>query len=69
LRETARLATTTYAAARFLYADAAAADGTIVLDFSKAQNPPCAFTSYATCPLPALRNRLALAIEAGEQKY
>jgi uncharacterized protein (DUF1684 family) len=60
---------TTYAAARFLYADAPGTDGTVVLDFNKAVNPPCAFTSYATCPLPPLQNRLALAIEAGEQKY
>lgn len=59
----------TYAAARFLYADQPNADGTVVLDFNKAQNPPCAFTSYATCPLPPPQNRLALAIEAGEQKY
>jgi uncharacterized protein (DUF1684 family) len=59
----------TYAAARFLYADQPKADGTVVLDFNKAENPPCAFTSYATCPLPPPQNRLALAIEAGEQKY
>jgi hypothetical protein len=59
----------TYAAARFLYADQPKADGAVVLDFNKAENPPCAFTSYATCPLPPPQNRLTLAIEAGEQKY
>jgi uncharacterized protein (DUF1684 family) len=59
----------TYAAARFLYADLPKEDGTVLLDFNKAQNPPCAFTAYATCPLPPPQNRLSLAIEAGEQKY
>jgi hypothetical protein len=60
---------TTYAASRFLYADAPKDDGTVVLDFNKAENPPCAFTPYATCPLPPPQNRLSLAIEAGERKY
>jgi len=41
----------------------------VVLDFNKAQNPPCAFTSYATCPLPPKENRLPLAVTAGEKKY
>lgn len=60
---------TSYAASRFLYADAPKEDGTVVLDFNKAENPPCAFTPYATCPLPPPQNRLSLAIEAGERKY
>lgn len=60
---------TTYGASRFLYVDAPKEDGTVILDFNKAQNPPCAFTSYATCPLPPPQNRLQLAVEAGEQKY
>jgi uncharacterized protein (DUF1684 family) len=59
---------TTYGS-RFLYADAPAADGTVILDFNKAENPPCAFTPYATCPLPPAQNRLSLAITAGELKY
>jgi uncharacterized protein len=58
----------TYPASRFLYADPPK-DGTVILDFNKAENPPCAFTPYATCPLPPPQNRLALAIEAGEMKY
>ena len=41
----------------------------VVLDFNKAYNPPCAFTPYATCPLPPAENRLAVRIEAGEKKY
>jgi uncharacterized protein (DUF1684 family) len=59
---------TTYGASRFLYA-APAKNGIVYLDFNEAENPPCAFTFYATCPLPPPQNRLDLAIEAGEQKY
>jgi uncharacterized protein (DUF1684 family) len=58
----------TYAPGRFLYTDLAK-DGQVVLDFNKAYNPPCAFTPYATCPLPPKQNRLAGKIEAGERKY
>jgi uncharacterized protein len=59
---------TTYKPGRFLYA-AAPKDGQVVLDFNQAINPPCAFTAYATCPLPTKRNHLSVAIEAGEQTY
>jgi uncharacterized protein len=59
----------TYGAGRYLYADPANEQGTVILDFNKAYNPPCAFTSYATCPLPPSQNRLALRVEAGEMKY
>lgn len=58
----------TYGAGRFLYADAAV-DGKVILDFNQAVNPPCAFTPYATCPLPPARNSLKVAIRAGEIKY
>ncbi len=58
----------TYGAARFLYA-APAKDGTVILDFNQSINPPCAFTAYATCPLPPPQNRLTLAVTAGEKKY
>jgi uncharacterized protein (DUF1684 family) len=58
----------TYAAGRFFYSEMPKA-GTVVLDFNKAYNPPCAFTPYATCPLPPPENRLAVRIEAGEKKY
>ncbi|MYA30447.1 MAG: DUF1684 domain-containing protein [Gammaproteobacteria bacterium] len=59
---------TTYPAGRYLYAFASRrAGGTVTLDFNKAINPPCAFTDFATCPLPQRRNRLKVAIEAGEQ--
>ncbi len=56
----------TYRAGRFLYGSLGD-DGTAILDFNKAYNPPCAFTPYATCPLPPKENVLPLKIEAGEQ--
>ena len=59
---------TTYPAGRFLYAEPAR-DGRVILDFNKAYNPPCAFTPYATCPLPRKENHLPVAIEAGEKNY
>jgi uncharacterized protein len=58
----------TYGAGRFLYVGLPKADG-IEIDFNEAFNPPCAFTDFATCPLPPQQNRLALAIDAGELKY
>ena len=59
----------TYAAARFLYADAPDADGWTTVDFNMAYNPPCAFNPHTTCPLPPPDNRLAVRIEAGEKMY
>jgi len=59
---------TTYTPGRFLYA-AFPVEGKVVLDFNKAYNPPCAFTPYATCPLPPPQNKMAGRIEAGELKY
>ena len=58
----------TYGAARFLYIDPPK-DGKVVLDFNKAYNPPCAFTSFATCPLAPPENRLDLRVTAGEKNY
>ena len=58
----------TYGGGRFLYASPAK-DGVVVLDFNKAINPPCAFTPFATCPLPPASNRLTVRIEAGEKNY
>jgi hypothetical protein len=55
----------TYGAGRFLDTTLAH-DGTVVLDFNRAYNPPCAFTPYATCPLPPPGNVLPVAVEAGE---
>lgn len=56
----------TYPAGRFLYAEMPK-DGKVVLDFNRAINPPCAFTNFATCPLPPRQNQLDLAIAAGEK--
>lgn len=58
-----------YPAGRFMDAPAADAQGNVVLDFNRAYNPPCAFTTFATCPLPPPENRLDLAITAGEKNY
>lgn len=58
---------TTYRANRTLDIGAPAADGSVVLDFNRAVNPPCAYTPYATCSLPPPQNRLPVAIEAGEK--
>ena len=59
---------TTYGAGRFLYADLPK-DGKVVLDFNRSENPPCAFTLYATCPLPPKQNFLPVAIDAGEKDF
>jgi uncharacterized protein (DUF1684 family) len=58
----------TYGAGRFLDT-AAPRDGKVVVDFNEAYNPPCAFTPFATCPLPPPQNHLDLAVTAGEKKY
>ncbi|GAA3760168.1 DUF1684 domain-containing protein [Terriglobus aquaticus] len=69
--ETSR--TETYGAGRFMYSAApsngVAKPGTVLLDFNTAYNPPCAYTPFATCPLPAPQNRLSVAIPAGEKRY
>lgn len=57
----------TYGAGRYLYADPPDGEGRVTLDFNRAYSPPCAFTRYATCPLPPPQNRLALRVEAGER--
>jgi uncharacterized protein (DUF1684 family) len=58
----------TYGMARYLYAGPPV-EGRIVVDFNKAYNPPCAFTAYATCPMPPDGNRLDLYVAAGEKTY
>jgi uncharacterized protein len=58
--------TDTYPGGRFLDTDAVV-NGTVVLDFNRAYNPPCAVTPYATCPLAPKENRLQVAIPAGER--
>ncbi len=58
---------TTYGAGRFLDAEIVEGSSEVVLDFNLATNPPCAFTPFATCPLPTPENTLFVAIEAGER--
>ena len=58
----------TYETARFLYSDLLD-DGTTVLDFNQAYNPPCAFNPFTTCPIPLPENRLGVKILAGERAY
>ncbi|MDE3201034.1 MAG: DUF1684 domain-containing protein [Acidobacteriota bacterium] len=65
--------TTTYGGGRFLTTglpdNGVSKPGHITIDFNKLYNPPCAYTQYATCPLPPEKNRLSVAIEAGEQRF
>jgi hypothetical protein len=58
-----------YPAGRYLDIARPGADNRVVLDFNRGENPPCAFTAYATCPLPPPANRLDLAVVAGEKAY
>jgi uncharacterized protein (DUF1684 family) len=58
----------TYGGGRFLYADMPK-DGKVTVDFNQAYNPPCAFTPYATCPLPPKQNWLPVRVEAGEKTF
>ena len=57
----------TYGAGRYLYVDPPDANNRIVIDFNKAYSPPCAFTNFATCPLPPQQNILPIKIDAGEK--
>lgn len=59
----------TYGAGRFLYTKKPKEGNKVVLDFNKAYNPPCAFTDFATCPLPPDQNKLPFEVLAGELKY
>ena len=58
-----------YPAGRFMDTATPDTQGNVLLDFNRAYNPPCAFTPFATCPLPPPENRLDLAITAGEKTY
>jgi uncharacterized protein len=65
--------TTTYAACRFLYTgfptNGLEKPGELVLDFNQLENPPCAYTPFATCPLPPRGNRLLVPLPVGEKRY
>ena len=57
----------TYGAGRYLYAGPPDSAGRLLIDFNEAYSPPCAFTKYATCPLPPEQNKLPVRVEAGEK--
>ncbi len=59
----------TYGMGRYLYTALPDSNGNVIIDFNKAYNPPCAFTIYATCPVPPKQNHLPFRVEAGEKKY
>ncbi|MBX2970800.1 MAG: DUF1684 domain-containing protein [Cyclobacteriaceae bacterium] len=59
----------TYGAGRYMYAPVPKEGDRVIIDFNKAYNPPCAFTEFATCPLPPRQNILPFAIPAGEKNY
>ena len=64
---------TTYKTARYLHTGPPdhgfTHPGQLTLDFNRLENPPCAYTTYASCPLPPDQNQLPVAIEAGERLY
>jgi uncharacterized protein len=62
-------ASETYGAGRYMYVDYPQDGNDVVIDFNKAYNPPCAFTEFATCPLPPKQNVLPFPIRAGEKNY
>jgi uncharacterized protein len=72
LRDTTSTSTT-YGACRFLYTGfpnyGLEKPGELMLDFNRLENPPCAYTPYATCPLPPRQNRLPIPLPVGEQRY
>ena len=72
LRDTTS-SSTTYPSCRFLYTGfpdrGLEQVGELVLDFNRLENPPCAYTPFATCPLPPPQNRLPVALPVGEQRY
>lgn len=43
------------------------ADQTVTIDFNKAYNPYCAFTTGYNCPVPPRENALPVSIKAGER--
>lgn len=60
--------TATYPSGRYLYVDFPDKNGRTRIDFNYAYNPPCAFTAFATCPIPPKENRLDFPIEVGEKE-
>lgn len=44
-------------------------NNTLLIDFNKAYNPYCAYTSGYNCPIPPRENHLPIAIKAGEMNF
>jgi uncharacterized protein (DUF1684 family) len=57
----------TYPTGRYLYVNPPDGKGMTTLYFNYSYNPPCAYTEFATCPIPPKSNRLPFAILAGEK--
>lgn len=57
----------TYPTGRYLYVNPPDTKGMTTLDFNYAYNPPCAYTEFATCPIPPKSNRLPFEVLAGEK--
>jgi uncharacterized protein (DUF1684 family) len=57
----------TYHTGRLMYVKRPDENGNTIIDFNKSFNPPCAFTAFATCPIPPKQNILPFKIEAGEK--
>ncbi|MEX2602408.1 MAG: DUF1684 domain-containing protein [Balneolaceae bacterium] len=60
--------TETFQGGRYMYIPFPDENNMTVIDFNKAYNPPCAFSTMTTCQLPPPQNRLDVAIEAGEKR-
>src|SRR5258708_6330902 len=58
----------TYPAMRYTSVSPPDSLGRVALDFNQSYNPPCAFTSASTCPLPPKGNTLPFRVAAGELK-
>ena len=58
-----------YGGGRFLYIDPPKKNGDIIIDFNKAYNPPCVFSTFTTCPIPSKENILPFKVIAGEKNY
>jgi uncharacterized protein (DUF1684 family) len=57
----------TYPAGRSVRVPRVADGGTTYVNFTRATNPPCAYSDFTTCPLPPAGNRLPVRVEAGER--
>ena len=57
----------TYPGGRSMQVGEPDADGGLTVDLNRLVNLPCAFTDFATCPLPPAGNVLDVAVPAGEK--